>query len=272
MSPEQAKGQGEVDLAPDLWALGLHRLRVPDRDHGLERRAGRGDDPRADRRGARSRSPPSCARICRRNSTAWFAKALERDPRKRFQTARELAETLSEALTPATSMPPPSWRQSSAPSDEEGALIDELVDQTRPGALAPPPAPRMPARRAGGAARSGAQRSAARARAVRSASSACSWAWRCWPSAVTRSGSTCCTHRRQTARPMPSASGAPSASATPAATAVGTDLRPAARDGRLRPAHLARRKRCSSAARATRRSRRSRRRSTTAAPASRAAC
>jgi serine/threonine-protein kinase len=131
MSPEQAKGQGEVDHRADLWALGcivyecLTGTTVWNVDQGvamiLAQIAG-APIPKPSK--LRPDLPPSFDQ--------WFAKALERDPNKRFQTAKELAETLATALKPATSVPPPAWRQSSAPSAEENALIDELVKSHPP--------------------------------------------------------------------------------------------------------------------------------------------
>ena len=78
MSPEQVRGQGSVDHRADLRALGCMtfaaiaaaQLPVPSR--------------------LRPDLPPSF--------DVWFRKALERDPDKRFQTAKELAEELAKAL------------------------------------------------------------------------------------------------------------------------------------------------------------------------------
>ena len=138
MSPEQAKGQGETDHRSDLWALGcivyecLTGTTVWNVDQGVAMIL-------AQIAGAPIPKPSKLRPDLPPQFDSWFAKALDRDPQKRFATAKELAETLADALTPATSMPPPSWRQSSAPSDEESALVDELVEQTNHG---PPPKPR----------------------------------------------------------------------------------------------------------------------------------
>ena len=215
MSPEQAKGQGEVDLRSDLWALGcivyecLTGTTVWNVEQGVAMIL-------AQIAGAPVPKPSKLRPDLPPQFDAWFAKALERDPQKRFQTSRLLAEALSVALTPATSMPPPSWRQSSAPSDEESALIDELVDQTRPGALAPPPAPRISA--PGGGAADQVLNAPQPAKsgplglvgvllgvAVLALGGYALWFYVLHPPTPT-------------ARPMPSASGAPSASATPTAT------------------------------------------------------
>lgn len=140
MSPEQAKGQGEVDHRADLWALGcivyecLTGTTVWNVDQGVAMIL-------AQIAGAPIPKPSKLRPDLPPQFDQWFAKALERDPQKRFQNAKELAQTLAEALTPATSVAPPAWRQSSAPSAEEGALIDQLVDESKAAPAAPPRAP-----------------------------------------------------------------------------------------------------------------------------------
>jgi len=129
MSPEQAKGQGEVDARADLWALGcivyecLTGTTVWNVDQGVAMIL-------AQIAGAPIPKPSKLRPDLPPQFDPWFVKALERDPQKRFQSAKELAETLGQALTPATSIPPPAWRQSSAPSAEEDAAIDELVEKS----------------------------------------------------------------------------------------------------------------------------------------------
>ncbi|MCE7894098.1 MAG: serine/threonine protein kinase, partial [Sorangiineae bacterium PRO1] len=141
MSPEQAKGQGEVDHRADLWALGcivyecLTGTTVWNVDQGVAMIL-------AQIAGAPIPKPSKLRPDLPPQFDQWFVKALERDPQKRFQNAKELAQTLAEALTPATSVAPPAWRQSSAPSAEEGALVDQLVDESK---AAPSAAPRAPA-------------------------------------------------------------------------------------------------------------------------------
>jgi serine/threonine-protein kinase len=97
MSPEQAKGQGEVDHRSDLWALGciayecLTGQTVWSVDQGvamiLAQVAG-APLPRPSR--LRPDLPPGFE--------AWFLKALDRDQSRRFQTARELADGLEAAF------------------------------------------------------------------------------------------------------------------------------------------------------------------------------
>ncbi|MFO0571314.1 MAG: serine/threonine-protein kinase [Polyangiaceae bacterium] len=143
MSPEQAKGQGEVDLRADLWALGcivyecLTGTTVWNVDQGVAMIL-------AQIAGAPIPKPSKLRPDLPPQFDQWFVKALERDPQKRFQTAKEFAESLGTALTPATTVPPPAWRQSSAPSAEEGALIDELVREGAKPPTPPPPAPEPP--------------------------------------------------------------------------------------------------------------------------------
>lgn len=136
MSPEQAKGQGEVDLRADLWALGcivyecLTAQTVWNVEQGvamiLAQIAG-APIPRPSR--LRPDLPPAF--------DEWFAKALDRDPSKRFQTARELADALGEALDPRHG--PRSMPALSTPGEE--AVVDELIT----GKVAAPPPTAAPA-------------------------------------------------------------------------------------------------------------------------------
>ncbi len=97
MSPEQVKGQGSVDFRADLWALGcmtyecLTGRPVWNTDQGVAMTFAAI---------ATSQLPmPSRVRPDLPESfDLWFKRALERDPDKRFQTARDLAEELAKAL------------------------------------------------------------------------------------------------------------------------------------------------------------------------------
>ncbi len=104
MSPEQVKGQGSVDFRADLWALGcmayecLTGRPVWNTDQGVAMTFAAI---------ATSQLPlPSRLRPDLPESfDLWFKRALERDPDKRFQTARDLAEELAKALgTPPISL------------------------------------------------------------------------------------------------------------------------------------------------------------------------
>jgi serine/threonine-protein kinase len=122
MSPEQAKGKGEVDHRADLWALGcivyecLTGQTVWSVDQGVAMilaQIASAPLPRPSK--LRPDLPPSFEQ--------WFLRALERDPNKRFQTARELADALTKALVPTAPAP----RPLSLSSDNEGMVVDELI-------------------------------------------------------------------------------------------------------------------------------------------------
>ena len=97
MSPEQVRGQGTVDHRSDLWALGCMAFEcltgrpVWNTEQGV-----------AMTFAAIAAAPiPVPSRLrpdLPRNFDAWFQKALERDPTKRFQSAKELADELAKAL------------------------------------------------------------------------------------------------------------------------------------------------------------------------------
>jgi serine/threonine-protein kinase len=97
MSPEQVKGQGSVDHRADLWALGCMAYEclvgrpVWNTDQGVAMTfaaIAAAQPPIPSRQ--RPDLPPAF--------DAWFLKALERDPNKRFQSAKELADALARAL------------------------------------------------------------------------------------------------------------------------------------------------------------------------------
>jgi serine/threonine-protein kinase len=97
MSPEQVKGQGNVDHRADLWALGcmayecLTGRPVWNTDQGVAMtfaNIATGVLPVPSR--MRPDLPPSF--------DTWFKKALERDPNRRFQSAKELADELAKSL------------------------------------------------------------------------------------------------------------------------------------------------------------------------------
>jgi eukaryotic-like serine/threonine-protein kinase len=122
MSPEQAKGKGEVDHRADLWALGcivyecLTGQTVWSVDQGVAMilaQIASAPLPRPNK--LRPDLPPAF--------DVWFHRALERDPNKRYQNARELADALAKALTQKAT----ASRQMSLSSDHEGMVVDELI-------------------------------------------------------------------------------------------------------------------------------------------------
>jgi serine/threonine protein kinase len=122
MSPEQAKGQGEVDHRADLWALGcivyecLTGQTVWDVDQGVAMILAQiANSPLPKPSRLRPDLPPAF--------DLWFAKALDRDPNRRFQTASEFAETLSGALLSGESRA----RSPSLQTAEEADRVDQLI-------------------------------------------------------------------------------------------------------------------------------------------------
>ncbi|MEI9941664.1 MAG: serine/threonine-protein kinase [Pseudomonadota bacterium] len=122
MSPEQAKGKGEVDHRADLWALGcivyecLTAQTVWNVEQGVAMIL-------AQIASAPLPKPSKLRPDLPQSFDAWFTRALDRDPDKRYQTARELSDALSRALLggrgPARAM--------SLSSDDEGMVVDELM-------------------------------------------------------------------------------------------------------------------------------------------------
>lgn len=96
MSPEQVKGQGNVDHRADLWALGCMAYEcligrpVWNMDQGVAMTfASIATGPIPVPSHARQDLPPAF--------DAWFKKCLERDPANRFQSAKELADAFVES-------------------------------------------------------------------------------------------------------------------------------------------------------------------------------
>ncbi len=97
MSPEQVKGQGSVDHRADLWALGCIAFEcvigrpVWNTDQGVAMTfAAIATGPIPVPSTVRPDLPPGF--------DDWFKKALQRDPDKRFQSAKELAEAIGMAF------------------------------------------------------------------------------------------------------------------------------------------------------------------------------
>ena len=122
MSPEQAKGKGEVDHRADLWALGcivyecLTAQTVWNVEQGVAMILAQiASAPLPKPSKLRPDLPPAF--------DAWFARALDRDPDKRYQTAKELSDALTRALLSSRA----AGRAMSLSSDDEGMVVDELM-------------------------------------------------------------------------------------------------------------------------------------------------
>jgi len=92
MSPEQVKGISEIDYRADLWALGVIAFQCVTGDLPFDSE-GVGDlliKISVGEMPVPSKVLPSVPA----NFDAWFARACDRDPAKRFQSAREMAVAL----------------------------------------------------------------------------------------------------------------------------------------------------------------------------------
>src|SRR5262249_36128960 len=96
MSPEQVKGVSEVDYRTDLWALGVIAFqcitgKLPFDSEGvgdLLIKITIGEIP----------VPSNVATEVPRAFDGWFSTACHREPEMRFETARELADSLARAV------------------------------------------------------------------------------------------------------------------------------------------------------------------------------
>jgi serine/threonine protein kinase len=123
MSPEQVKGHGNVDHRADLWALGCMAFEcltgrpVWNTDQGVAMTfAAIAASPLPLPSHLRPDLPPAFDK--------WFRKALDRDPDKRFQSAKELAAELASALD----APPISLVNIGSPSQIELEAIAGLQE------------------------------------------------------------------------------------------------------------------------------------------------
>ena len=116
MSPEQAQGNKEVDHRSDLWALAVIAFECltgkrPFYSDGL------GDIVL--QICVRDIPRPSSVSEVPLGFDDWFAHATQREPAERFQSARELSESLREALgvqrDPSGSVPESQWSTAAAP-------------------------------------------------------------------------------------------------------------------------------------------------------------
>ncbi len=146
MSPEQVKGQGNVDHRADLWALGCMAYEcligrpVWNMDQGVAMTfASIATGPIPVPSHARPDLPASF--------DAWFKKCLERDPNNRYQGAKELADAFVEAWgqRPVSSASYPGLLQGTGPQPRMTAqgAAQALGDQGPPSSQRrmPPPVP-----------------------------------------------------------------------------------------------------------------------------------
>ncbi len=139
MSPEQAKGQGEVDKRVDLWALGcivyecLTGATVWNVEQGVAMIL-------AQIASAPLPVPSVLRPDLPRSFDAWFEQALARDPDARFQTPLEFAESLEQALL---AEPVPSSARASSVQPLASLLSDPQA--TVPGSELDPDAATQPA-------------------------------------------------------------------------------------------------------------------------------
>jgi serine/threonine protein kinase len=144
MSPEQAQGHA-IDHTTDLWALGViafecvcGRLPFPSEKPGeliLQICA---------------HPMPIPSRVARvlPGFDAWFARACNRDPKRRYGTAKELTDTLTEALGMSPDVTGPMQAPQRAQTVPNPPVAAALMAPAAPPALPPPAAP--PARPAPG--------------------------------------------------------------------------------------------------------------------------
>jgi serine/threonine protein kinase len=124
MSPEQAKAQGEVDQRADLWALAcivyecLTGRTVWNVDQGVAMIL-------AQIAGAPIPRPTRLREDLPKTFDEWFLRALDRNPDKRYQTAKEFSDSLIVALDP----PEGSIKVAPINTEEEGNVIDRLVSE-----------------------------------------------------------------------------------------------------------------------------------------------
>ncbi len=151
MSPEQVKGQGNVDHRADLWALGCMAYEcligrpVWNMDQGVAMTfAAIATGPIPVPSDARADLPPAFVK--------WFARCLERDPAQRYQSARELSDAFGEswgqrpgssASFPNVALPSAgsgSGRHRPAPGGMgDGSGVAAFSDLTGPQVPVPPP-------------------------------------------------------------------------------------------------------------------------------------
>lgn len=144
MSPEQVKGQGNVDHRADLWALGCMAYEcligrpVWNMDQGVAMTfAAIATSPIPVPSQQRPDLPPSL--------DAWFKKCLEREPADRYQSAKELADAFVEAWghRPVSSGSHPGFHLSATGANER-AIHVRPSDPALSGQIPPSSGPAVP--------------------------------------------------------------------------------------------------------------------------------
>jgi serine/threonine-protein kinase len=146
MAPEQAMARGGVDHRADVWSLGVIVYRAitgvrPFESESLLELVVQicSQSPLPPSRRVQG-LPPAV--------DAWMARALERDPDKRFQSAREMAKALVAIAAPRSSLHPPGKSARPAAVSEEPEMPTVIAPPETPAALAvaaPAPPTEVPA-------------------------------------------------------------------------------------------------------------------------------
>ncbi|MEZ4306608.1 MAG: protein kinase [Polyangiaceae bacterium] len=148
MSPEQVRGQGAVDHRADLWALGCITYEcftgktVWSTDQGVAMTFAQIASAPLPRPARYRPDLPA-------TFTEWFDRTLDRDINRRYQTAKELAETLSTACGQERRESSESRASPIEARDEAAAALHAPAGPPSPRApVAPPPPPAPPAAQA----------------------------------------------------------------------------------------------------------------------------
>ncbi len=139
MSPEQASGRDDVDFRSDLYSLGVVAFRcltgeLPFAPEGPDEPGFGPDDL----------SPPTPRPDLPPALEVWLRRALQRDPARRFASAREMADAFATACGLPSGKPPPaltSWRP--RPHSDRPPAPSDAPTLTAPTPPRPRRAPRV---------------------------------------------------------------------------------------------------------------------------------
>jgi serine/threonine protein kinase len=143
MSPEQVKGVTEVDFRTDLWALGVIAYQCVTGDLPFDSE-GVGDLLLKITVGEMP-IPSKVVPGLPATFDAWFAKACQRDPSKRFDSARDMADALARAVgmadkRPAT-IPRPTAARTNTPTPDSEPPPSAGAPSSKRAKPPPPPPP-----------------------------------------------------------------------------------------------------------------------------------